>query len=235
MRPASASVSAAMIVFAAAPSALQAQTAGSRLAREGENRDGPVVMRLMSECFAARQPETIRRWFQMLPGSREERELLTRNEPELSTCMENDRVITAGKELRFKASLMRRPVAYALARRLIARAPAASPVPVDSEPWFLPQLKKPGAADQVDRASLALMDFGHCIATHQWSGAIALLGAGEGTPEESTAIDQLRPTLGPCLTANVQIKLTPANLREIVAEPDYHILNGEVAPAGAVQ
>ena len=45
----------------------------------------------------------------------------------------------------------------------------------------------------------------------------------------------LRPVLGPCLPAEAKVTLTPANLRQLVAEPVLHILNGEVAAAEAVR
>jgi hypothetical protein len=211
--------------------AAMAQRTGSRIGQDASARNLRMVMTAMSECFASRQPVLVRRWFHMLPGSGDEFRLLSLNEPEISTCTDNDKLVMDGMVIKFSPAAMRGPVALVSARRLLAHAPSASPASADSEPWFLPELKKVTSPIAVDAKSITLMDFGHCIAVHQWQGTVGLLAAPAGSQEERVAVRQLRPVLGPCLPAQAKIEMTAANLREIVAEPVYHILNGEVAPA----
>jgi hypothetical protein len=190
------------------------------------------VMVSMAECLLSHDRDVARQWFRTLPGSKEERKLMVERGGDLSICFPPDQDIE-GKALKFAPPAMRRLLAFAVVRRLLAKAPATSPAAADSQPWFVPQLEKLGSPAHVDDATLTLMDFGHCVSVHEWSGALGLLAAREASPEEGVALARLRPVLGPCLPANAEITFTATNLRQMIAEPVYHLLKGDVAPAGA--
>jgi hypothetical protein len=81
-----------------------------------------------------------------------------------------------------------------------------------------------GAQTRVDRGSLAVQDFGHCVALRAWADTRALFATEANSPAESAAVRRLTPVLGPCLTEGANIRVTHRNLRLILAEPFYHIM-----------
>ena len=119
--------------------------------------------------------------------------------------------------------MVRFPLALAMARRQL-RLNSAVPAVAKDIPWFAPMLAGLEKNAKVDRVALGLQDFGHCVAASDWANARALVLSEEGSPEQKRAVAALMPILGPCLQSEVQIKLTPANLRIAVAEPMVHML-----------
>ena len=202
----------------------QAQPTGTRFGRDATPGDANSVFRSLAECVADRRPGLVRRFLTSLPGTAEEAQMLKDEEYELGLCMESRNLVLYGKELVFDARAMRTPLARALVRRALPNARAVLPVPVDSQPWFMARFNALPADADVNRDHIALLDFGHCVATHEWSGTRSFLLAEPATDEERAAIGKLVPVLGPCLTEGMEVQITPTLLRDVLVEPVYQIL-----------
>ena len=218
----------AMALFVAVAAALAAgpacaQRTGSRIGKDIGAKDGAAAMQIVAECVAYRRPDLVARWFQTLPGSPDEYALLRHNEGDFSVCADNKELVMDGKEVTFYAPSLRLPVARAAVQIALKSAPAQSPAAPDSDPWFLGQLNALAAGASVDMTYLAMLDFGHCVAVHDWPGAVAFLKSKAASAEEGAAVKQLVPVLGPCLTADSKIAITPVNLRDMLAEPVLHL------------
>lgn len=219
------------IQLVAAPAA--AQRTGSRLGRDaqvGSAEDAAALVEIVANCLADRRKDFVRRWFAKLPGTEEEFVFVKKEEGDLEICMESRELVADGRELTFTPRSLRLPTARAMVDRMVAGAPAQSPMPADSDPWFLPLLASLPAGTEVDRPALGFQDFGHCVATRSWPATVALLASKPDSPDQTAAVRRLMPVLGPCLTEDIKITITPANLRNVLAEPVYHILAGAPAP-----
>ncbi|PSJ39783.1 hypothetical protein C7I55_14505 [Sphingomonas deserti] len=210
-----------------------AQRLGTRIGREAEQKDGPVLINQIAECVVDRQPGFVRRWLGLLPGSVAERALIKGMTEDMSTCLDSPALVMDGKQIGFKPATLRRPVALAYVRkelRTAGQGPAR-----DVAPWFAAAIAAQPAGEKIDATSIAVQDFGHCIATRAWGDALGLLAAEPGSPAERGAIARLKPVLGPCLTADVKLTLTVPTIREVIAEPVHHILSDAPATAAAAQ
>jgi hypothetical protein len=215
------------------PAAAEAQRTGSRIGKDAGPRDAAAVMQMMADCIAGRRPELVRRWFQLLPGSAEEGALLRSETDDMSLCLDSDRLVMDGKALSFRQQALRLPVAQATLRLAMRSAPAESPAGADSDPWFMAQLRALPKNASMDRPYLSWLDFGHCVAVHDWADSLALLQSAPDSPAERAAVKKLVPVLGPCITQNSRLVLTPANLREGLTEPVVHLIKGWTS-AGSV-
>ena len=218
---------AAQLLCTAGPAS--AQRTGSRIGRDaeiGNAEDAAALTQTIANCLADRRRDFVRRWFAKLPGSQDEFAFVKKEEGDLAICMEDRQLVSDGRELSFTPRSLRVPTARAMVVRMVAEAPPASPMPPDSDPWFLPLLSGLPAGAEVDRPGLGFQDFGHCVATRSWPATLALLASKPDSAEQAAAVRRLMPVLGPCLTEDIKITLTPANLRDVLAEPVYHILTG---------
>ena len=228
-------LAAAAVVLAlgvAAPA--EAQHTGTRLGKNVEKADLPKAMQIMAECTIKRREPMVRSWFNTLPGSVEEERIFDQELGDLGLCLDDRLLVVDGKTIEVKASMVRAPLALALARRGLRSNPAVPAASRDA-PWFA--LKLAGLTENapVDRLSLGLQDFGHCVAVSDWANARALILSAEGSAEQGQAIDALLPALGPCLQNGIELKLTPTNLRRAVAEPMVHMLANADSAVAAVR
>jgi hypothetical protein len=206
-----------------------AQRTGSRLGKDATAKDAPAATQLLADCTVARRPDLVGKWFRLLPGTQGERDLLLNAAEDLSLCLDSDKLIMDGKALAFQPRAMRYPVAAAWVRRNMGNSPATSPLPAESDPWFVSQLNALAPGAKVDREQLVLQDFGHCVAVREWGGTRALLLSMPDSEDQKAAIAKLVPVLGSCLTEDAKMTLTAENLRRVLAEPVFHIL--AAAPA----
>lgn len=201
-----------------------AQRTGTRLGKNATVKDSGAAIMMVASCMADRRPAVVRSWLAMLPGSPEEHRFLEKQTGDISVCMDRDDRFMGGRELAFRPRHLRYPIAAALVARQIAASPSQVPVAADTRPWFVAKLDQLPPSASVDRAALALQDFGHCVATGNWSTTRAFLGSQAASAEEARAIKSLIPTLGPCLSQGLNMKLNADTLRRALAEPVYHIL-----------
>jgi hypothetical protein len=187
--------------------------------------DLPKAMRLMAECAVARRAGMVRSWLGTLPGSDEEERIFDQQLGDLGLCLNDDQLVADGKTLEVRPAIIRNPLALAMARQQLRRSTVAPVISKDNV-WFATRLAALGPDGAINRNALGLQDFGHCVAASDWSNARALILSEEGSVEQKNSVSALIPSLGPCLPTNVQIKLTPQNLRVALAEPMVHILMG---------
>jgi hypothetical protein len=220
-----------MLAFGA--SEAEAQRAGSRIGRDaqpGNAEDAELALGIMARCVVARRPDLVSTWMVTLPGTREERELVRAQADDLSACMDSNELVLDGRTLSFQPRTLRRPVALAYAERKVSEAPEQSPASATTDPWFMTRLASLPQDASVDRMSLGIQDFGHCVVVNAWSDARALFRASAGSEEEAATVRRLTPALGPCLTEGATINITRRNLRLLLAEPFYHVLTA--TPSG---
>lgn len=185
------------------------------------NDDLPLRRRVAG-CIAATPTRPLVEWLDTLPGSSQDAPLASHFS--LAACMAKQK----GGWARFGArdGQFRLLVAEALVSRRVSTLPAASPAQPGAAPWFAAKLARLPAGAPVDRESLALDDFGTCIAQSDWSNAVAMLRAPSNSPGEKAAVARLAPKLAPC--TSLQLKMDRPTLRLIVASGIYHLA---VAPA----
>lgn len=208
-----------------------AQYTGSRIghtSRAGDTGDAIRALQIVAECVADRRTGVADRMMRVLPGTAEESRLINGQVEDLGmVCMDNREFVMDGRQLTLPPAMFRREVTIALAKNRAPRAPEQSPLPADSDPWFMPIYSALPAGARVDRNALVRQDFGHCVVVHEWAGAKALLRSNPESPEEAAAVRQLTPHLGSCLTEGSTMRITPATLREAMAEPFLQILATE--------
>jgi hypothetical protein len=204
-------------------SAAEAQRTGTRMGKNASEVDIPKAMRIMAECTVGRRPKMVRSWFNTLPGSVEEDRIFSRELGDLGLCLGDRLLVVDGKTIEVKVGMVRLPLALAMARRELHLSSSVPSVSGDS-PWFAPKLIGLDKSAEVDRLALGLQDFGHCVAASDWINARGLVLSEEGSAEQKVAVAALKPFLGPCLQSDVQITLTPSNLRSALAEPMVHML-----------
>ncbi len=224
-----AAASAAVVMLTIAAPA-QAQHTGTRLGKNIEKPDIPKAMQIMADCTIKRREPLVRSWFNTLPGSVEEDRIFDRELGDLGLCLDDRLLVVDGKTLEVTASMVRGPLALAFARRELRPNPAA-PAASKDVPWFTPKLAVLAENAPVDRVMLGLYDFGHCVAVTDWPNARNLVLSAEGSAEQKEAVSALMPALSPCLQNDIELKLTPANLRRALAEPMVHML---ASAAGSV-
>jgi hypothetical protein len=216
-----------LILSFVAPSDAFAQRTGSRMGRNAVNgrRDAYTLIAIIGTCLAERRPALVRRWFGLLPGSREEAALLDSQGDDLGVCMSDDQLILGdGRILTYTPRRLRVSTALAMARRGLSDAPAQSPLSRDSDPWFVAPLASLASGSTIDRASILGQEFGHCLVVTDWASARALLAARDGSRDERSAFHALIPVLGGCLPQGMQIGADAKGVREFIAEPFYHAI-----------
>lgn len=212
----------ALAVMVVAP--VVAQRTGSRIGRDAGPKDGPLALRMMTECFASKRGGMSRRWLDTTPGAAERKLVLAENQS-MSDCMTGDKLVLDGRELRFPVDAMRRELAVAMVRQMMRHHEIsfAAP-PADTKPWYMTLLASMPKDTPVNRIALGFEDFGHCVTLKQWDDALAMVRTEEGSEAEKVAFRKLIPALAPCVTADQTTHINAFMVREAVAEPIYHIV-----------
>ncbi len=210
----------------ASASPAPAQWTGSRIGKNAEVKDVGKLTEILAECVVKRRPKMVRSWFGELPGTDAEANFIKRQEGDLDICLDDRELVFAGdREMVYTPRSLRYPVALAFARKSLREFEATpNGLNPDGPAWFAARFAAMPTGTKVDTRSLALHDFGHCVASVNWQGARALVLSEPGLTEERAAVDTLKPSLSPCLDHKAQIKLTPQNLRVALAEPMAQIL-----------
>ena len=209
---------AALTIASVAP----AQRLGTRIGKNAGVEDGRDAAQMMAECWAARQPAKAVRWMDIVPGSPDEQTKIFADLREFETCMHDDKLVLDDKSLRFKPPAMRRPVAIALAQDALRRRPIPTTAPVlPTLAWFKGKMSSSGG---YDAAALSMQAFGQCVAIADWSHSIAMLRALPNSENEIAAFKALVPVLGPCIPEGERVTLTRPIVRQVLAEPVYHLM-----------
>jgi hypothetical protein len=210
------------------PDPALAQRTGSRIGKNADAKDVGKLTQLLAECMVDRRSKMVRTWFDELPGTASEFKFIQRQEGDLSVCLDDDELVFAGsREMVFSPKSLRYPFALAYARKSLREVEGEpNGLNPDSSPWFMAPYAALPAGSEIDKVSLVLQDFGHCVASSNWQGSRAFLLSDAGSDQERAAVKALASSLGPCLQEGSEIKLTPQNLRVALAEPMVHILSG---------
>ena len=214
-----------------------AQTTGTRMNRDATRSDGALAIEVIADCALDRQPGKVRKWLDALPGSTEERKAISALTEDLGTCLgSNQQVVFAGKAVKFHPRALRRPLAAAVALRELRNSGEAGSPNIAADPWFVAKLAGLPTGERIDRPTLIIQDFGHCVAQQRWPATRSFLLSAPGSAEEKAAMQALRPVLPSCLSEGLTLSLQPDNLRVVLAEPVYHILaDGRVGAVAKTQ
>lgn len=100
MRPVTLRAIAVLLTLLLAAAEAAAQRTGSRMGRTaevGNTDDAELALALIARCVAARRPDLVRRWLAILPGTREELDLINREREDLGLCLEDARTRTRSR------------------------------------------------------------------------------------------------------------------------------------------
>ncbi len=201
-----------------------AQPTGTRVGRTASERDVALVLAKIGSCMARTRPEVVRRWLNLIPGSKAEEEFVATQEGVLSVCMEHgdSRVVTYGR-LDYVASELRPFVALSAGTLAAQAAPAERPLAPGLKPWFSDGLAALGKEAPLDKRAMVQQEIGHCVVVASWTASRNFLRSTVGSKDETAAIAALRPSIGPCLPMGEQFRLTKSVLRSLLSEPFYHL------------
>ena len=203
-----------------------AQMTGSRLGKNAGAEDAKAVLDVMVACAAKRSPTYVRQIMLSLPGSDREHRLLFSNESDLGLCMtdrSNRLVLPSNVELTMTARQFRIGLSKALAEQKLQNEGHDGLKMAPKWGLSLYEGDVSSTAKQ-DNTLLALYYFGDCVVASNPADAAAFLLSDAGTTQYSSAWSGLVPSLGPCVPAGAEIKITPDTLSVALAEPIYHRL-----------
>ena len=165
-----------------------------------------------ARCVVDSVPRDVRKLLGTLPGSPEERKALDRVAPAYISCAE-------GAE-----KMGGRPV-LALAAAEGRLGSAKMPAP-GAAPWYASALAGRTAGADYDATGIATQEIGACVVRAAPAAAAGLIRSPLGSAAERTAIEGLKPAIGPCVPQGTPVRLSPWALRLMLAEPVYHAISG---------
>ncbi len=223
----------ALLLILVATPAL-AQPTGTRIGRTASERDVALVLAKIGSCMARDRPIVVRRWLNLIPGSKVEEDFVATQEGVLTVCMEygDSSVVTHGR-LHYVASELRPYVALAAGALAAQAAPAARLLAPGLKPWFSDALAALGNEAPFDKRTIVQHDIGHCIVVANWSASRNFLRSAVGSKDETAALASLRPSIGPCLPMGEQFRITKSVLRSVLSEPFYQLATMQPSSQGA--
>ena len=211
----------ALAVMAVGP--LAAQRTGSRIGRDAGPKDGPLALRIVTECFASEARRYVASLARHHAGRRSSRKLVLAEIQSMSDCMTGDKLVLDGqsilrsRSMRCAANRRSAMVRQMMRHHEISFARAAA----DTKPVYDPARSMPKARRSIVSHSVR----GFRIASRkQWDDALARWRTEEGSEAEEVAFRKLIPALAPCVTADQTTHISAFMVREAVAEPIYHIV-----------
>lgn len=211
-----------------------AQPTGTRIGRSASERDVALVLAKIGSCMARTRPVVVRRWLNLIPGSKAEEDFVATQEGVLSVCMEHgdSSVVTHGR-LHYVASELRPHVALSAGALAARAAPEARSLAAGLKPWFSDGLAGLGKDATFDKRAIVQQDIGHCIIVANWAASRDFLRSTAGSKDEAAALASLKPAIGPCLPMGEQFRITKTILRNLLSEPFYHLATQPSSQAGA--
>jgi len=193
-------------------------------AKPNQRQVGDITAR----CVVGAERPRVRALLSTLPGSPAELRAAKRLSGSFEACSEGGYRLTAGRR---GSGLFNGRADLAAAMALDAadggaRARAGAPA------WYLASVKT-ASRNGFDPVMLGVAEFGACVVAADPDYALALVRADAGGLNEAAAVTALRPALAPCIAREQKLNFTRDELRLVVAEPLYHALTGDNAPATA--
>jgi hypothetical protein len=180
------------------------------LAFAGSAQARSVIDIATSECIVSQAPRDVRKLLDTTPGTGEESAAFRKLKEGFQTC--------SGGTVTLDADLLGAMAAYML-RADLAEAALRSgkasrmPAPATASMWF---------TTRVARTIEVRYAFGVCLVGADPVATTRLVRSYPDTVDEKAAINALRGKVAGCLVRGTPLRLTPADLRQVLAEPLYH-------------
>ena len=135
-------------------------------------------------------------------------------------------------ELKFRGDLLRGPVAeYLFERMQIAKPSDWAKINI----FKAPSASERASDDAGQRAAIAMVLFGQCVAEKDMDAVRGLLAARADSPQESAAFGKLSPIMGGCAEKGVSLKVNRMQLRGYLAEGAYRAMVTQSKESGRAQ
>jgi hypothetical protein len=188
-----------------AGSAAWAQVAGGMAAEMG-----------VAQCVVDNDQRNVARLLDTVPGSADEQRVAAPLVELYGAC--NDNSLASGTF----AWRERAELAAAAAATRAGRGRAELGAAAQQSGWALAPIA--GAAAGYDASEVGLRMFGDCVVRAAPDASLSLLMSEPGSADEAAAIATLQPQLGSCLYAGQELRIARDDLRLVVGEPLYHLL-----------
>lgn len=214
-------VIAAIVLATCISSTAAAQTYATKIGGKIRKADAAELMQITARCIAERGPAYASEVLETVPGTEAEFRLIRRNEGDLAVCMDNTEKEVGAFEMTFTPRPFRTALAAEMLRVKLRKDIDTTNI-ASAEPWYLVSLDTLAEGEGVDAQYLVFMEFGDCVLLKNPQAALDFLRAENESDDESKAVQQLLPSLSPCVQAGDEIEITIDALRVALAEPAYH-------------
>jgi len=174
------------------------------------------------QCIIERNPDFVVSWLNTLPGSSQERKLVSRREGQLAWC--NGTILAQAVDWvpQYDYGAIRVAILKFLLKKGSVAVPESRPAGLDRTAWYATEGSLPPE-------SVVANDLGFCLAKSDWPAARAVVLSERGSAEEATALRKLVPLIGGCIPPGATLKIDKPRLREILEETAYHAAEGITA------
>lgn len=177
------------------------------------------------QCIVERDPELIVSWFGTLPGSSQERKIVSRRDYQFYSCSRMNQAQMVDWVPQYDFGAIRVAILQFLLMNGSVALPEGRPAGLDKAAWYATDGSLPPE-------SVVANDLGFCLAKSDWPAARTVVLSQRGSTEEATALRKLVPLIGGCIPAGAKLKIDKARLREILEETAYHAVGGAAAAGG---
>lgn len=179
-----------------------------------------------ARCLYAGNPNLVFRWLLTLPGSAEEKKIVSLSLDNSSSCLVNSYHDNADTiRLTVPTYQLRLAIAEVALSRYLTSLPYNRPDTMTNRPWFSDfNLTDEYLKSTVSIQALAGLSFGHCVAYSGWAETVSFLRT-RPSLASNAALSTLKPLLGSCLTAGSELVVTPSSLRSLLSEAVWHVVS----------
>jgi hypothetical protein len=177
-----------------------------------------------AECIVKDDPKLIESWFGTLPGSSEERRIVSRRETRFSRCFRTNFAQMRSWAPEYDYPSLRVGILRFLIRSGIVDVPARQPPGLSRPMWFAN-----AANDAAASANIIANDLGFCLAKTDWPTARTVIVSLQGSKAEAAALRKLVPLIGGCIPPGAKLRMDLPRVRAILEETAYHAVGGVTA------
>ena len=191
---------------------------------------GDLSKRMSDEtagCIIRGDPELIEAWFNTLPGSLEERKVVSRRETRFTHCFRTNLAQMRDWVPEYDYPALRVGLLRFLLKNRIVGVPEKAPAGLSRANWFVSE----AISGSGERASVIANDLGFCLARSDWPTVRTAVLSIEGSPAEAKALRKLIPLIGGCIPPGAKLRMDLPRVRAILEETAYHGVGGITAAA----
>jgi len=177
-----------------------------------------------AECIVKDDPNLIESWFGALPGSSEERKIVSRRETRFARCFHTNLAQMRGWAPEYDYPVLRVAILRFLLTNKIVNVPEKAPAGLGRPNWFATK-----ADDSAARAGILANNLGFCLAKTNWPAARTAVLAPQGSKAETVALRKLIPLIGGCIPPGAKLRMDLPRVRAILEETAYHAAGGITA------